>query len=106
MFIKFVGTVEETEKAVKSLDKILRHFFNVYGVKRLNSFFNQFGFRLHEIKIAMSGFMYDFIRECFLHELIKFSGKEIIIASETIEGNEKSIVIVFAEQARKQEKRA
>lgn len=97
MFIKFVGTIEETEKAVKILEKISRHFFNIYGVKRLNSFFNQFGFGLHEIKISMPGFMYNFIRECFTHELVKFSGKEIVIASETIEENEKSIVIVFAE---------
>lgn len=97
MFIKFVGTIEETEKAVKSLEKISRHFFNIYGVKRLDSLFDKFGFAVSEIRIAIPGFMFDYIRECFTHELVKFSGKEIVIASETIEENEKSVVIVFTE---------
>ena len=90
MFLELVGSVEECEKMVKILDRIYRVNFNVYGVKRTESTFDGFGFRLFSVIVELPDTHFNLIRERFLKESVNFFKREIVLSYELVK-NEKHI---------------
>ena len=94
MKIDFFGTYEQAENMVKMFDKLAIYYYNVFGCKRIDSFYNR-ETKNHYIRIAIPDYIYKFIRSGFLSELSGKFQKDIEILNDTENGEKRVSIMII-----------
>lgn len=94
MKIDFFGKYEQAENMVKTFDKWAVYYYNVFGCKRVNSFYNR-ETKNHYIRVEIPDYIYKFICSGFLSELSEKFQKDIDILNDTENGEKRASIMVI-----------